>query len=96
MKRRIQERKRFLTNKRSDNMMGRGFYGSGACFAGGGLWGSLMMLGLFLLTAALAIWAVKRFTSKDHQMIEELKMKFVLGEITEEEYLKKKEVLKRK
>lgn len=77
-------------------MMGRGFYGSGACFGGGGLWGSLMMFGLFLLIAALIIWAVKRFTSRDDELLNDLKMKFISGGITEEEYLKKKEVLKRK
>ena len=77
-------------------MMGRGFYSNGACFGAGGIWGSLMMFGTFLIVAALVVWLVKKGSSKDNQLLEELKTRFVLGEITEEEYMKKREVLKRK
>lgn len=77
-------------------MMGRGFYGNGACFGAGGLWGGLMMLGISLIVVALVIWLVKKGASKDNQLLEDLKTRFVLGEITEEDYMKKRDVLKRK
>lgn len=77
-------------------MFARGFYGHSACFGAGGLWGGLMMLGAFIIVGALAIWFIKKGTSKDDQFINDLKMQFVLGEISEEDYLKKREILKRK
>lgn len=77
-------------------MFGRGFYGQGACFGAGGLWGGLMMFGFFLIIGALVFWFIKKGTSKENNLVENLQTRYVLGEITEEEYLKKREILKRK
>jgi uncharacterized membrane protein len=78
---------------------GGGFQGVGNCFAGGYMHGGFFVLA-FLLFAALALlgtlFLVKSLKSNraDSIVMETLKMKLVSGEITEEEYISKKNVLK--
>ena len=78
---------------------GGGFQGIGNCFAGGYMHGGFFMLA-FLLFATLALlvtlFLVKKSQSNraDSAVLETLKMKLVSGEITEEEYISKKNVLK--
>jgi putative membrane protein len=80
---------------------GGGFQGIGNCLgcAGGYMHGGLFILA-FLLFATLALlgtlFLVKHFKSNraDNIVMETLKMKLVSGEITEEEYISKKNVLK--
>jgi len=87
-------------------MFGNGFNGGGfqgighyCGFAGGYMHGGFFILA-FLLFAALAIlgtlFLVKRFHGNpgDSAVMETLKMKLVSGEITEEEYISKKNALK--
>jgi uncharacterized membrane protein len=78
---------------------GGGFQGIGNCFAGGYMHGGFLMLA-FLLFATLALlgtlFLVKRSHGNraDSAVMETLRMKLVSGEITEEEYISKKNVLK--
>ncbi|MFZ7134157.1 MAG: SHOCT domain-containing protein [Eubacteriales bacterium] len=79
-------------------VVGRGF-GNVDCFFNGstsGIWSILMMAGILVLIGVLVFWLIKKNHSKGNTLLEELKVKFVAGEITEEEYLRKKEVLTRK
>lgn len=78
---------------------GGGFQGIGNCFAGGYMHGGLFVLAI-LLFAALAVlgtlFLVKRSQGNraDSTVLETLKMKLVSGEITEDEYISKKNLLK--
>ena len=80
---------------------GGGFHQFGNCFgfAGGYMHGGFFVLA-FLLFAAVAILGTFFLVKKSHgnradsAVMETLKMKLVSGEITEEEYLSKKNVLK--
>ena len=80
---------------------GGGFHGAGNCFglAGGYMHGGFFMLG-FLLIAAAAILGTIFLVRKSHgsqsdkAVLEALKMRLVSGEITEEEYISKKNALK--
>lgn len=84
-------------------MFGNGYVGNGignCCgFAGGYMHGGLFVLA-FLLIAALVIlgtwFLVKRAQGNraDSVVMETLKMKLVSGEITEDEYISKKNALK--
>ena len=85
-------------------MFGNGFNGGGfqgieSCFAGGYMHGGFFMMA-FLLFATLALlgtlFLLKKSTGNkaDSAVMETLKMKLVSGEITEEEYISKKNVLK--
>lgn len=79
-------------------MLGRDFRGNGFClengFMGSG-WHLLVMAGVLLLIVAVIIYFTRKSNdgAGNNQAIELLKMKFVQGEITEEEYLTKKETL---
>lgn len=87
-------------------MFGRGFngYNSGRFFGGclrNGLWfngwGMLIWIGI-LITAALLIFFIVNHNRKKNMAFsshELLKLKFVKGEITEEEYIRRREVLDR-
>lgn len=66
----------------------RGFYG----FHGGGIMGLVLLI-------VVAVVIYKMYKSRSFigpNPLDELKMKYVNGELTEEEYLRKKEVLKKK
>ncbi|MGM0396812.1 MAG: SHOCT domain-containing protein [Bacillota bacterium] len=81
-------------------MFNRGFYrfgpGSGYGFFGG--WDLLIGIGIVLGVLALILWLRSRrdATNNDDSHLEILKDKFIRGEITEEEYLSKKNILERK
>lgn len=81
-------------------MFGRGYLGNNICFGnnfmGNGLY-FIVMIGVFLLIVATIIYLSRRNTRRkvDSNAFELLKMKFVQGEITEEEYLKRKIFLNR-
>ena len=82
-------------------MFNRGFIGHGGCFGYGffNTGGShyLMLLGVALVVAAIILFVKhKKNDAKEDQTLALLKTKFVQGEITEEEYLNRKNVLKRK
>lgn len=85
------------------NGFGGGFHHFGNCFgfAGGYMHGGGFLLAIaFLLLAALAILGTLVHMKKSHHgkadsvVMETLKMKLVTGEITEEEYISKKNALK--
>jgi uncharacterized membrane protein len=73
----------------------RGVY-MGHSMAGG--WSWLIGIGAALLLAALLYFAItgSKKKAQDNDVLEALKMKFVKGEITEDEYMEKKSVLKGK
>jgi len=85
-------------------MYGRGFYGAGTC----GFFGPMMMIGFVILIAALVYFLLKSNKSKssdsksidtkvdDSNALAILKEKFANGEITEEVYLNKKNVIERR
>ena len=81
-------------------MFGRGWFAGGACPMGGGLWGGRMMFGLFLIAVAVILLIVRGTgvfgnRSKDDQVLDDLKHRYANGELSEEEYLRKKEVLRK-
>jgi len=74
--------------------------GFGRCFSNGyggawGPWGMIIGLGLTILVISLIFMMVskKKGHSSDENLLNILKEKFVNGEITEEEYLSKKNTL---
>jgi putative membrane protein len=80
---------------------GGGFHGVGNClgFGGGYMHGGFMMLAFLLLTLAAILGAVlifrrSRAGQADKAVMEALKMRLVSGEISEEEYISKKNALK--
>ena len=80
-------------------MYGRGFIGSG-CF-GYGLssgWTWLIGIGIILIITAVIYFAVRKSkkTASNYNALESLKMKYSQGEITEEEYKKRKSILEEK
>ena len=80
-------------------MFNRGFYrfGLGNCCSFFGDWDLLIGIGLLLGAIALVLWLRSRNSgSKEDSYLEILKDRFVRGEITEEEYLSKKNTLERK
>ncbi len=70
--------------------MGYGMMGSG--------WSWLVLAGVVLLTITLIYFAVKKHknNTQSYNAIDALKTKFVQGEITEKEYLERKDILNRK
>ena len=75
-------------------------YGVGRCFSGGfmgtwGPWGMFIGLGLTILFVSLIfiILHKKRNGNNDENLLNLLKDRYVNGEISEEEYLKKKNIL---
>lgn len=76
-----------------------GYYGSASCFRffNNG-WGILITLGVIVTISLLFYLFVhnnKRMTSYDAAS-ENLKMKYVQGDITEEEFLRRKDIINRK
>lgn len=81
-------------------MFGNGYNGIGNCFGfGNGLmhsgWGMIIMLGISALIVAGVILIAKKkgHHQSDNAVLEALKMKLAKGEISEEEYLRRKIVL---
>ena len=79
--------------------MGYGWYGNGMCgnwfgLGGYGIWSVLIAIGLIALIAAVSIRLTSKINNGD--AIEALKLLYVKGEISEEEYLKRKNVIERK
>jgi len=80
-------------------MMGYGWHGNGLCenwfgLGGYGIWSVLIAIGLLALIVAVVIrLAGKKNNSK---AMETLKLLYVKGEISEEEYLNRKNVIERK
>lgn len=77
---------------------GRGFFGPGGCFGfGSGLWFPYVVGAILLVIGILMIFMIlKKKNNTSHissEAIEMLKMKYVNGEITEDEYLKRKSVI---
>lgn len=75
------------------NGFGDGWFGMGSGYFS--IWGCLIFVGIILLIIALFI-SKKPKGLKDDNAVEILKLLFVKGEITEEEYLKRKNVMERK
>lgn len=80
---------------------GGGFHGIGNClgFGGGYMHGGFFFVGFLLLLTAAILGAVlifrkSRSNHADNTVMETLKMKLVSGEITEEEYISKKNALR--
>lgn len=81
-------------------MYGRGYFGTYNHLGYGnyGLWGMIITIGVILIGILLVLYFT-RTRSKSHiydAVLEALKMKFVKGEITEDEYMQKKSVIERK
>jgi len=77
-----------------------GFYGDNGCLGYGFLnngWHMYILIGAFLTIALLIYFFVHNNKKRlsNHSTLEMLKMKYVQGDITEEEYLKRKQVLDR-
>lgn len=80
---------------------GGGFHGIGNClgFGGGYMHGGFFFVGFLLLLIAAVLGAAMLFRRSrsnhaDSVVLETLKMRFVSGEISEEEFLSKKNALK--
>jgi putative membrane protein len=73
------------------------FCGIGRQALGGGLMGFMMVFWLVLIGAAV-YFVYKKYNggSSNNEALELLKLKFVKGEITEEEYINRKSVLMKK
>jgi len=86
-------------------MFGRGYNNVYSCFGGHGNFGNFggfispFHIGFAIIITLLIIFAIYKLTKKkDNQsdeVLEILKMKYVSGEIDEEEYVKRKNVLKK-
>ena len=82
-------------------MFGNGYSRIGNCFGvGNGLmhggWGMIIMLGLTALVVVGVILLIKKtghHRQSDNAVLEALKMRLAKGEISEEEYLKRKTIL---
>jgi putative membrane protein len=81
-------------------MHGNGWSGFNGCGLGLGsgyfsIWHYLIMIGIVLIILAL-VTIRKSKSSSTSDAVEKLKILFVSGEITEEEYMKRKNVIERK
>lgn len=82
-------------------MFNRGFYNGDRCF-GYSLfnngWNMLIVLGVILISGVFIYYlSIKKNKNMAYQgSLEVLKLKFVQGDITEEEYMKRKSVLQEK
>lgn len=79
----------------------RYFIGSGLCGSSGlfgGLWGWFIAVGFIILIATVIFLLIskRRHPASSSGALGELDRKFALGEITEEEYLRRKSILKGK
>ncbi len=70
-------------------MGGYGMHGYGAGMA-------LMMVFWIVVLAAVVFFIYKKYNNTSNEALELLKMKFVKGEIDEEEYINKKNILLKK
>lgn len=73
----------------NDGFWGSGFFGSG--------WTWLIALGILLIVIAVTYLIIKasRTSIQGYDALEALKVKLVQGEITEEEYNKRKSIIKK-
>jgi len=81
-------------------MYGNGWSGFGRCDFGFGngyfsMWHYLIMIGVVLIIVAI-VASRRSISSKTGDAVEKLKLLYVRGEITEEEYMKRKNVIERK
>lgn len=82
-------------------MNGIGYGGIGNCFGfgNGGLmnggWGMIIMLGItaLIITGAVMLAKKKGRRNSDDSVLEALKLRLARGEITEEEYIRRKTIL---
>lgn len=81
-------------------MFARGAYGIGRCLGGSffGPWHMMIGLGLIIGIAAVVIMLMKKNKSdgSDDDLLAMLKERYVRGEITEEEYINKRNTLTRR
>ena len=80
-------------------MHGNGWYGNSECgvfgingFSG---WHYLIMIGVIIIIVAIVMFVRRKNNSDGNQALNTLKELYVKGEITEEEYLKRKDVIER-
>lgn len=76
-------------------MYGNGWFSNGFCGANFGFWYFLIFTGLLIVAIAIMLNR-KKNKSSGIDAVETLKMLYVKGEISEEEYLNRKNVLERK
>ena len=79
-------------------MYGRGMFNNGGCFGYGFMssgWNWLIGIGILLIIVAVTYLIVKKSKSaaSNNNALETLRVKFVQGEITEEEYKQRKNIL---
>jgi len=76
-----------------------GYYGNARClrYLNNG-WGILITLAVIITISLLFYFIVhnKKRRTSNNMILEELKMKYVHGDITEEDYLRRKEIINRK
>lgn len=77
------------------NWSGNGICSSMSGYGGFSIWHGLMMLGVLIVIVGIFLM-IKGKTSHNNSSLELLKIQFVNGSITEEEYLNRKNVLERK
>ena len=75
-------------------MHNRGFWLGHGGFYGFDLFQLIFMIGVLLIVAAIVIYVMKHKKSND--AVEILKQQFASGQITEEDYLNRKEILEKK
>ncbi len=82
---------------------GYGWHGNGDCeFFGNGFswwhygWHYMIILGVIIIIVALVLFAKRKNKNNENQALSTLKELYVKGEITEEEYLKRKNVIERR
>lgn len=83
------------------NIMNSGNIDSNSCFGNGGYafmhngWSMLIVIGVLLIITILIYLLARKNKKKmmNYPVVETLKMKYVQGEITEEEYIKRKAVI---
>lgn len=72
------------------------FYNSW-CNMGSGIWPMFILWFIFIFAVVIGLYFIfRKRPSKDNDALEILKIKFAQGELTEEEYLSKKETLLKK
>ncbi len=80
-------------------MHGNGWIGNNNySFMGGNMfsiWHYLIMFGVIIIIVALILFSRRKNSNNGHQALNTLKELYVKGEITEEEYLKRKNVIER-
>lgn len=79
-------------------MFGNGWSGFNGCGLGNGyfsIWHFLVMIGVVFIIFALIMFS-KSKSSNTSDAVEKLKMLYVNGDITEEAYMKRKNVIERK